>query len=49
MLIVILKLVNDKGLMGEYVNNRTFNIIAWTGCGLIILVTVIMLGTMFFG
>jgi Mn2+/Fe2+ NRAMP family transporter len=47
-LIIILKLVNDRGLMGEYVNNKTFNFIAWSGCGLVILVTLIMMVTMFF-
>jgi NRAMP (natural resistance-associated macrophage protein)-like metal ion transporter len=36
-LIFMLLLINKKDLMGEYVNKRTFNIIAWT-------TTVIMIG-----
>lgn len=48
-LIVILKLVNNKKLMGDYVNSRWMNITAWTGCVLVIIVTIIMLGTTFIG
>ncbi len=29
-LILMLRLINDKRLMGEYVNSRAFNVIAWT-------------------
>ena len=46
-LIVILKLINNKELMGEYKNSRWLNVTAWTGCILIIAVTVMMLGTTF--
>lgn len=48
-LIIILKLVNNKGLMGEYTNNKAFNIISWTGCILIIIITIMLLGSMFMG
>ena len=48
-LIVILKLVNNKKLMGEYRNNRLFNIISWGGCILIIAVTIMMLITTIIG
>ncbi len=48
-LIIILKLVNDKKLMGEYTNSKWMNIVAWTGCILIIIITMIMLGTTFMG
>ncbi|MFH1642379.1 MAG: Nramp family divalent metal transporter [Nanoarchaeota archaeon] len=48
-LIVILKLVNNKELMGDYKNSTTLNIIAWTGCILIIAVTVMMLATTIIG
>jgi len=46
-LIVILKLVNDKKLMGEYRNTAWMNIASVVGCVLIITVTVIMLVTTF--
>ena len=42
-LIVILNLINDKKLMGEYKNNLWINIAAWTGCILIIATSVAML------
>ena len=42
-LIYILKLINNKELMGEYVNTRTFNIIAWTTVIFIIALTVLLL------
>ncbi len=48
-LIVILKLVNDKKLMGDYKNTKWMNITAWTGCILVIIVTIIMLITTFIG
>ncbi|MFH2028557.1 MAG: Nramp family divalent metal transporter [Nanoarchaeota archaeon] len=48
-LIAILILVNKKSLMGDYVNNRWYNAIAWTGCVLVMLCTIIMLGTTFIG
>ncbi len=48
-LLIILKLVNNKKLMGDYVNNRWLNIISYTGCWLIILVTIFMLATIFIG
>ena len=44
-LIIILKLVNDKKLMGEYKNSRWLNIATWTGCGLLIGITLVMLVT----
>ena len=30
LLVFMLLLVNNKGLMGEYVNTRLFNVIAWS-------------------
>jgi Mn2+/Fe2+ NRAMP family transporter len=30
LLVFMLLLVNNKGLMGEYVNSRLFNVIAWS-------------------
>ena len=46
-LIVILKLVNDKKLMGEYRNTAWMNIVSVVGCVLIIVVTIMMLVTTF--
>jgi NRAMP (natural resistance-associated macrophage protein)-like metal ion transporter len=48
-LIIILKLVNNKKLMGEYVNNRWLNVISWTGCILVILVSIMLLGATLIG
>ena len=42
-LVVILKLVNQKRLMGEYRNNRLVNVIAWSGCILVIATSLAML------
>jgi len=40
-LIFMLRLINRKDLMGEYRNNRTFNIIAWVTCVVMIALTFI--------
>jgi len=41
-LIFMLRLVNDKRLMGEYVNGPAFNIIAWATVAIVLALTVIM-------
>jgi Mn2+/Fe2+ NRAMP family transporter len=41
-LIVMLRLINDKRWMGKYVNGPVFNVIAWGIVGLLILLTVIL-------
>jgi NRAMP (natural resistance-associated macrophage protein)-like metal ion transporter len=41
-LIIILLLINDKRLMGEYVNKATFNIIAWGTVVIVLGLTVLM-------
>jgi NRAMP (natural resistance-associated macrophage protein)-like metal ion transporter len=41
-LIFMLRLCNREDLMGPYKNNRTFNIIAWTTCIVIIILTVFL-------
>ena len=41
-LIFMLLLTNDRRLMGEYVNSRGFNIVAWTTVGVTIALTVAM-------
>ncbi len=41
-LIFMLRLCNREDLMGAYKNTRTFNIIAWTTCIVIIILTIIL-------
>ncbi len=41
-LIFMLRLCNREDLMGKYKNTRTFNIIAWTTCVIIIILTLIL-------
>jgi len=47
-LIFMLKLCNREDLMGAHKNSRTFNIIAWATCLVIILLTLLLVITMFF-
>ncbi len=47
-LIVMLRLINDKRLMGNYVNGRVFNVLAWATVGIVILLTVILVITSVF-
>ena len=42
-LFAILRLVNDRDLMGEHTNNRIFNILSYGATGLLILLTVALL------
>ena len=44
-LIFMLLLTNDRELMGEHVNSRGFNIVAWTTVVLMIGLTIAMLVT----
>lgn len=46
-LIFMLRLVNRKDLMGDYRNNRTFNIIAWATCIVMIALTLVLAITSF--
>jgi Mn2+/Fe2+ NRAMP family transporter len=41
-LIFMLKLTNDRELMGDYVNTRVFNVIAWTTVAVMIGLTLAM-------
>ncbi len=43
LLVLVLKLVNNRRVMGDWVNRRWQNILAWTLTGLIALVTVVLL------
>jgi NRAMP (natural resistance-associated macrophage protein)-like metal ion transporter len=47
-LIFMLRLSNREDLMGEYKNTRAFNAIAWVTCAGMIILTVMLLGSMFF-
>ena len=47
-LIFMLRLCNRKDLMGNYRNSRTFNIIAWVTCVLMIVLTLILAVSVFF-
>jgi Mn2+/Fe2+ NRAMP family transporter len=47
-LMFMLWLVNDKELMGEHVNSRGFNIIAWTTVVIVIALVVLMVGLVLF-
>jgi len=47
-LIFMLILINNKDLMGAYVNNRTFNIISWVTVVIMIGLTLMMVVTSFF-
>lgn len=44
-LILMLRLVNDKRIMGEAVNSRTYNIISWTTTVVLIVLSAILLVT----
>jgi NRAMP (natural resistance-associated macrophage protein)-like metal ion transporter len=44
-LIIMLRLVNDRELMGEYVNSKRMNIITWITVAILILLTAMLLVT----
>ena len=44
-LVFMLKLINDKELMGESANSRSYNVVAWGTCGIMIVLTAAMLFT----
>jgi Mn2+/Fe2+ NRAMP family transporter len=41
-LIVVLRLINDKGVMGKYVNGRVFNVLSWAMVAILIALTGIL-------
>jgi Mn2+/Fe2+ NRAMP family transporter len=41
-LIFMLKLINDRDLMGEYVNSKAFNGIAWATAAVMIVLTALL-------
>jgi NRAMP (natural resistance-associated macrophage protein)-like metal ion transporter len=48
-LIIILLLVNRRDLMGAHVNSRSFNLIAWSSSAIMIVLTVVMVGSLVSG
>ncbi|HET7636510.1 MAG TPA: divalent metal cation transporter, partial [Candidatus Limnocylindria bacterium] len=48
-LVFMLRLVNNPRIMGRYVNPRWLNILAWGLTGLIVLLTVVLLGSSLIG
>ncbi len=47
-LIFMLILINDKDLMGDYTNSRTFNVIAWATILIMVALTLVLVVTSFF-
>jgi NRAMP (natural resistance-associated macrophage protein)-like metal ion transporter len=47
-LIFMLRLANREDLMGPYRNNRTFNVIAWVTCVVMIILTLALVASTFF-
>jgi Mn2+/Fe2+ NRAMP family transporter len=47
-LIVMLKLINDRRLMGRFKNGRVFNLVAWITVLIVIGLTVILVAVSFF-
>lgn len=46
-LVIMLRLVNDATIMGEYINSKRMNLVAWSTVGVLILLTVMLLVTSF--
>jgi NRAMP (natural resistance-associated macrophage protein)-like metal ion transporter len=46
-LVIMLRLVNDATIMGEFVNSKKMNLVAWFTVGVLILLTVMLLVTSF--
>jgi len=48
-MVFMLLLVNNRRLMGDYTNSRTFNVIAWGTVGLVTAMTIAWFGMLIFG
>jgi Mn2+/Fe2+ NRAMP family transporter len=46
-LIIMLRLINNREIMGEYVNSKRMNVITWTTVGILILLTLALVVTSF--
>ena len=49
LLIFILILINDKKLMGEYVNKRVYNFLSWATVVILIALSIVLIGFMIWG
>ncbi|HEY3346567.1 MAG TPA: divalent metal cation transporter, partial [Nitrospirota bacterium] len=47
-LVFMLKIINDREIMGEYVNGPIFNVVAWATAVLLIVLTALLLITTVF-
>ena len=47
-LVVMLRLINDKRLMGKYINGPVLNVVTWVAVILLIALTLILVLTSFF-
>jgi len=47
-LIFMLMLINNKDIMGDHVNTRTYNIISWITVVIMVALTLLMVVTSFF-
>ena len=47
-LVFMLDLINDRDLMGEYVNSRAFNLVAWATTVIMIVLTTLLVFTSIF-
>ncbi|HAK61064.1 MAG TPA: Mn transporter, partial [Nitrospiraceae bacterium] len=47
-LIIMLKLVNNREVMGDYVNSKMMNVVTWITIGVLIVLTVMLLATSIF-
>lgn len=48
-LIIMLRLVNDRELMGDFVNSPRMNLVTWVTAGVLIALTIMLLATSFMG
>jgi Mn2+/Fe2+ NRAMP family transporter len=46
-LVAMLKLINDRQIMGDYVNGRVFNLLSWATVGVLIILTGVLVITSF--
>lgn len=47
-LMIMLRLINDREIMGEYVNSRRMNVVAWITVTILVVLTLMLLVTTFF-
>jgi Mn2+/Fe2+ NRAMP family transporter len=47
-LVAMLVLINDRRLMGDFVNKRFFNLVAWATAALLVVLAIFLLAVTFF-